>query len=370
MRFFYASLIIFLSLSCEQSKTPVTLPEPADSNYFIRGLDLSFTTEMLQHGVKYKDGSVVKNLLELAREKGINTIRLRLWNNPADGHSALAEVAVFAQQVKSSGLNFWLDFHYSDTWADPGQQAKPAAWKNLTYSALKDSVYAFTTNTLQYLSDAGASPDFVETGNEINNGFLWNDGKLYDNGITRWQQFTELLQAATEGVRDAAPDAKIIVHYAGYEGAEAFYDSLDNYTSDFDIIGLSYYAWWHGKSINTLQQAMETLTTRYHKPVMIAETAYPFTLGWNDNTHNITGTQDQLINGYTATPEGQEKYMQDLIAAMKASCTMDFAGVCYWAPDWVAIPTDPTYSGCAWENLALFDFSYNALPALDVLGKE
>ncbi len=366
----YLSLII---LSCKKSSGQPGIIEPPPviqpAYFFIRGLDLSFAPEISGYNIAYTDNGIPKDILQIAKEKGINTIRLRIWNNPATIHSSLPEITAYAKQIKAAGLKFWLDFHYSDTWADPGAQLKPAAWNNAGFTVLKDSVYAFTKSTITYLAQNNAAPDYAEVGNEINNGFLWNEGKVTSSTDANWVNFTDLLKQGIKAIRDAGTASKIIIHTAGYADAQQFFNKLEAAKTDYDIIGLSYYPWWHGKDINALQQSMQSLATVFKKPVLIAETAYPFTFNYNDYTNNIVGTADQLINAYAATTQGQAQFISTLISSVKQLANKDYFGVCYWAPDWVAYKGTTATDGSPWENLSLFDFQNNALPALDSLGK-
>jgi len=308
-------------------------------------------------------------MLTIIRNKGINTIRLRLWNNPATGHSSLQEVMQFAKEAKAIGLKFYLDLHYSDDWADPGHQTKPAAWSSVSFSVLKDSVYQFTKNCLNYLTQNNAQPDYVEVGNEINVGILWNEGKVNNLTDANWPNFADLLKQGTRAIREVSSSTKIVLHLAGYDYANDFFQKLNNYSPDFDIIGLSYYPWWHGMDLNVLKQTLQTLNGSFHKPILIAETAYPFTLQWNDWTNNLVGLTNQLIPGYDATQTGQAKFITDLKVIVKTASSLDHAGVCYWAGDYVAFKGTMSSNGSPWENLALFDFQYKALPALGELGK-
>lgn len=373
-------LIVLITIfSC--SKNPVsnpTVPDPSDpnppdspqTNYFlIRGMDLSFIPEIEEYGIEFKAGGVKKNILDISKEKGINTIRLRLWNAPANSHSSLAEVADFAKDVKARGLKFWLDFHYSDTWADPGKQTKPSAWNALSIEKLKDSIYTYTKNIITYLSQNSVAPDFVQIGNEINSGILWNEGKVNNINDANWQNFADLLKKGIQATRDVNSTIKIILHIAGYDYAQQFFDKLQTFQTDYDIIGISYYPIWHGKDLNALQQTVTSISGRFQKPILIAETSYPFTLSWNDNTNNIVGLNDQLVTGYPATNDGQAQFISRLIS-ISAGIKKDNCGVCYWGPEWVAFKGPSATDGSAGENLALFDFQNNSLPALDSLGSK
>jgi arabinogalactan endo-1,4-beta-galactosidase len=365
----FAILLIATNLlSCHKNQDPPT-PTPPAAVVFLRGADLSFTPEINQSGFVFTDNGSQKPMLSILKSYGINTIRVRLWNNPANAHSGLQEVMQFGKEIKAAGLQFWLDFHYSDTWADPGHQTKPAAWAQLSFQGLQDSLYGYTSQTLNILKQNQATPDFIEIGNEINDGLLWDDGKASKFSDAHWSNLITLLGQASKGCRNAAPGAKIIVHYAGFSGAEDFFNGMWLSHVNFDIIGLSYYPWWHGNSLANLGQTVQTLHNAYNKPVLIVETAYPWTLQWNDQTNNSVGTSDQITPGYDATPDGQSKFLTDLTSLIHTSSNQTGSGVCYWAPDWVAFKGKTATDGSSWENLALFDFQGNALPAISALGK-
>ncbi|MBX7142439.1 MAG: arabinogalactan endo-1,4-beta-galactosidase [Chitinophagales bacterium] len=345
-------------------------PPPPTPDFFIRSVDLSFTPQIAAYNVTYYAGDTAKPILQLVKDKGINTIRVRLWYAPADGHSSLSEVLDFAKQIKLAGLKFWLDIHYSDTWCDPAHQSKPAAWNSLNLDQLKDSVFAYTKNVMTTLSQNNVTPDYVQIGNETNNGMLWPEGQIYSSSGTNWNNFIELVENGIAAVKEVSPSTATIIHYAQYQGADYYFGNLTTLTPDYDIMAISYYPPWHGKSIDSVQMMVSTLASQFGKPVVIAETAYPWTLDWNDWTNNVVGLPDQLIPDYPATPDGQAAYLSALISAVKSAAGTDNFGVSYWAADWVAYKGTTATDGSSWENQALFDFQIKALPALDSLGKK
>jgi arabinogalactan endo-1,4-beta-galactosidase len=361
----------FVCGACNKNNNSTPSPNPPSpvNVTFIRGLDLSFTPEINAYNIGYNNNGTVKPILDLVKEKGINTIRVRLWYNPVATYSSLPEVIAFAQQVKNKNLAFCLDLHYSDTWADPGTQTKPAAWAGTNASQLKDSVYNYTKRVLQQLSLVNSLPDYIQLGNEINSGFLWNDGKVNNLNDPNWTNFADLLKQGVRAVREISASTKIIIHYAGLSGTQGFFDKLVSTQVDFDIAGISYYPWWHGFDMNVLQQTILAIRSSAGKQVVVAETAYPFTLGWSDQTNNSVGLSSQLIPAYDATPAGQAAYISHLIDISRSISSNSISGVCYWAPDWVAYKGPASTSGSSWENLALFNFQFSSLAALDSLGK-
>ncbi len=345
------SLFLFVFISCTKEDT-INAPVTENPN-FISAVDISSFPEIAgSNPIFYDLNGSQKNFLEILKESGINTIRLRLWVHPSDEHSGFNEVKQFSQMLKASGFQTWLSVHYSDTWADPGQQQLPEKWQGIPFLALKDSVYKYTEKVIVEIA-----PDLIQIGNEINSGFLHPYGEIVNNR----QQFIELLQSGILAVRRNAKDARIIVHYAGLEGVEWFFDQLR--TIDYDIIGLSYYPIWHGKSLDDLQTIMQRLSNSHNQQIVLAETAYPFTLHWNDWTHNIVGLEEQLIlPEYPATKEGQRKFVRQIKEITKE--TANGVGFCYWGAEWIAWNGNQSTMGSPWENQALFDFDNKALPSL------
>ena len=280
-----------------------------------------------------------------------------VWNN-------LSKTIQLAQRVKAEGLHFLLDIHYSDWWADPGSQTPPAAWTGLNAEQMTDSVYAYTFNLVTELQNAAALPDMVQIGNEIGCGMLWPFGAICGSNNTpqQWQNLADFLNAGSQAVHDAAGDSiQIMIHdFRGGDasGAMWFFSGLDEYNVSYDIIGLSYYPWWHG-SLSELSVNMGNMAYVMEKPVVVVETAYPWTLAWNDNNNNVIGLEEQLLEGYPATPEGQLAFLADLSERIENVWGGYGAGLYYWEPAWIS----GGESGSPWENLALFDFQGGVLPA-------
>lgn len=348
----WVSLLLY---SCQKEVDVGDISEPT-TQQFISGVDISSYPEIMETAPSFYDsnGDPVNFLTEL-KNNGVNSVRLRLWVNPINEHSGFNEVKTFANQLRSMGFKIWLTLHYSDTWADPGNQITPAAWPTHNFEKLTDSVYAYTFKVVSEIH-----PDYIQVGNEINNGFLHPSGDItqYPN------QFITLMQTAIAAVRTGSNAAQIIVHYAGTNGAEWFFDQLNSL--DYDIIGLSYYPIWHGKSLNNLSSTLQTLSLTHGKNVLICETAYPFTLNWNDWTTNIIGSDEQIIaEEYPASPKGQTDYIKDIKAL---TLNLDNGvGFCYWGGELIAWKGSQSTDGSSWENQALFDFNNQALPVLKEL---
>jgi arabinogalactan endo-1,4-beta-galactosidase len=321
---------------------------------FISAVDISKYPEISNtNQIFYDLDENQKDFLTILKEKGINTIRLRLWVNPVNEHSGFNEVKQFSQSLKTHGFKTWLTLHYSDSWADPGQQNPPTQWQGISFSALKDSVYNYTKKVMQDMQ-----PDYIQIGNEINTGILHPYGDL----ATNHQNFIELVQQGSLAVRERSMDCKIILHYAGIEHADWFFTQVNQI--DYDIIGLSYYPIWHGKSLTALKTRMQELSNIHNKKILIAETAYPFTLEWNDWTNNIVGLDEQLIlPEYPATPEGQRNFIRQIKTLTKE--LENGIGFCYWGAELIAWKGNQSTDASPWENQALFDFNNKALSVLN-----
>jgi len=335
------------------------------------GADLSALPEFRLLGAEYRLGGVPGDPLRILRENGFGLVRLRLWHTPAEPWQGLDRTAAFAAETVAEGYCVMLDIHYSDVWADPAHQEKPEAWSGLDFPALVDSVYAYTRAVLRRFRDAGAVPEYVQLGNEISAGLLWDDGRVGPRGSRwdteeQWARLGALLGAGAAAVCDALPEEarpEIVVHVDdGGDNALCrwFFDHIERIGVDYDVIGVSYYPWWHG-SLGDLKRNLRDLAARYGKKVMVVETSYPWTLEERDSTGNFVDSLDDLHPGYPASPEGQAAFLRELLATIEGLPGGLGCGVVYWEPCFLALPGGPP---CATENLALFDFDGNALPAL------
>ncbi|HMX40237.1 MAG TPA: glycosyl hydrolase 53 family protein [Saprospiraceae bacterium] len=348
------SLSALLLCQCTSRRHAADTP-PARAG-FLRGADLSFLPEMEAAGTVFYDrAGRPKDALLIFRENGCNAVRIRAWHTPATSHSGSAEVAALARRVRSLGMKVWLDIHYADHWADPGKQPKPAAWQPLEGETLQEAVYDYTRALL-----AQVQPDLVQIGNEINNGMLWPSGRYPEQA----EQFAALLRAGISAARAHDPRMTVMLHYAGVEGAEPFFRFVRGQQLDYDLMGLSYYPKWHGKSLDTLAAVMGRLAQAHHKPINVCEIAYPFTLEWADHTTNLVGQDDLVLPEYPPTPEGQRRYLLRLRQIVEHN--PQGMGFCYWAPDWVAFRGKTATDGSGWENQAQFDFERRALPSMDL----
>jgi arabinogalactan endo-1,4-beta-galactosidase len=276
------SILLLLSFSftlsaCKEKpkpKPPVTPPLTS----FFRGADVSWLAQMEATGyVFYDENGNAADCLDLLMARGINSIRLRVFVHPSSdkisGHCSPEETAEMAARAKAKGLEVLLDFHYSDTWADPAHQTKPATWASVPFAALKDSVYVHTYYTLNLLKQAGVTPKWVQIGNEIPSGMLWPSGH-----INNPQQLAELINSGNQAVKDIDNKIQTIVHIdQGNDNARFrwFYDLMQQNGAQFDIIGASYYPHWLGSdytvTIDDLGNNLKDMVTRYNKPIMVVE---------------------------------------------------------------------------------------------------
>ena len=350
LSFLLISIFILTFFSCKKSETSINTP---DDFSFIKAADISLLPEIrtAEYKVRNLEG-YNEDMLSILRRTGVNTFRLRLWVNPGDVHSGLYEVKTLCREIKSIGAKVWITIHYSDSWADPGNQKKPFTWRNANFEQLKDSVFQYTKRVA-----AETQADYIQIGNEINNGFLWPDGN-YANAIN----FKLLLSEGISAVRSTSPSTKIILHYAGHQYAKEFFSSLKDL--DYDIAGISYYPKWHGKNLDSLNTSITNIGLDIHKKVIIAETAYPFTLSWNDWTNNVIGSTDEIIPTYPATEIGQKNFLKDIKSLMKNN--LFGLGFCYWGGEWISFKGPTSTKGSTWENQAFWNFDHKALPVLEV----
>ncbi|MCT4630256.1 glycosyl hydrolase 53 family protein [Winogradskyella sp.] len=363
----YVFAILILSLSCSKNddSNDGNNPKP-----FYKGMDLSFQSELEDYNIDYKDanGNSIE-LLDFVKSKGTNLVRLKLWHTPQDGQNSLNDVKTYAQKIKAKGMSFLLNFHYSDYWADPSTQTPPAAWQNMTSEQIKIAIYNYTKDVVQQLKAQNTLPDIIQIGNETDSGFLWNHGRVWDNFNNNWNNYTDLVSEAIRAVRDVDTDnnIRVMLHHSNVENAIFFFNELQPYNIDFDIIGLSYYPQFHTKNLSLFTSKLNELANTFNKDILMVEVAYPFTLQWNDNQTNLIGSLDQTLVEFSPTPQGQRAYLEWLTETVQNIPNNHGIGFCYWAPDWVAFNGNSATStnGSSWENQCLFDFELKALPAIE-----
>lgn len=308
------------------------------------GGDISMLPKYEEAGVVYKDksGNTVSDVLGFFNEEGLNAMRVRLFVDPSnDNDKAVCQdleyVKALGKRIKDAGMKLILDFHYSDTWADPGKQWTPNAWKDMTDEQLKDTIYGYTKYCLEQMVAAGATPDFIQTGNEISYGMMWgtkaavggnNTNRCYTNSPqANWTRFINLLKKAGQACREVCADAKIIIHSERTRKPSVltdFFDRMTNASLDYDIIGLSYYPAYHG-SLEDLETALTTLEGKnYGKDIMVVETGYSYAWALGNTEFDYTGT-------YPYTEEGQRQFTAALVT--KLNNHESVKGLFWWWPE-------------------------------------
>ncbi len=392
--FFAVSVLITAALPAE---TFVVSPIQGLPHDFIRGADISMLSQIEECGGKYYDlEGNEQDLIAILKRNGVNWVRLRLWHNPLNaedvvengrivsrkgepaggGNNSLDRTISMAKRAKAAGLKVLLDIHYSDFWADPDGQNKPAAWKDLDFGQLQKAVYEYTAEVMKKMTAAGVCPDMVQTGNELNNGMLWPDGKIWpaeNEKAGGMSNFIKLLQQGIQAVRDNTPGGsyiKIVIHLA--DGGDnslyrSVFDPLEKAKLDYDVIGLSFYPYWHG-SVAGLSANVSDLVRRYGKDIVIAETAYAFTEDDADEKGNVFRIYSDTENGYLATVQGQATAVRDVMNIVFTAAGQNALGVFYWAPEWIPVKGAGwrTNEGNNWENQAMFDFTGRELASLGV----
>jgi len=366
---------------------------------FDLGMDFSSLEETERLGGVFRQDGKTGDLVEILARNGVNAARLRLWLDPfgengvpyGGGTCDLPCVMRLAARAKAQGMRFLLDLHYSDFWCDPGRQLSPKAWAGLGTDELAGKIFGYTKRTLQMLRNAGLEPDMVQVGNEITNGMLWPAGKLSDpepgKPRTGFGALAKLVGAGCAAVRDAS-GAKILLHLERSGDNAVWREWFDEMLSrgvEFDVIGASYYPYWHG-TFESLQANLNDMIARYGKDVMIAETAYAFTsrhfdsqrTGANLVINDATKCFDGSPAPYPLTLDGQRRFVRSLLALVKGLDGGHGKGVYYWEPAWLPLPGSTWASEAAreymhetgkpggneWANQCIFDYDGNATPAL------
>lgn len=326
------------------------------------GGDISLLTKYEECNAIYynENGGRITNVLNYLKSNGMNSMRVRLFVDPSmagaedQGEGVcqdLPYVIALGQRIKAAGFKLLLDIHYSDTWTDPGQHSTPSSWT--VTSSLADSVYSYTCRVLHAMIAANATPDFIQVGNEVTYGMLWPTGHCYPSGANygngTFANFANYLKQGIKACREVCPAAKVVVHteMSRVSNVTSFYQSLSNYTSDYDIIGLSYYPYWHG-NLSVLDGLLTTLEATYPtKKIQIVETGYPHAYYPGDATYDLQST-------WPATEAGQKAFAQDLIAMLNAHSKVN--ALYWWWPE--ANEYGINYSNCVttgWHNCGWWD---------------
>ncbi|NOR76466.1 MAG: arabinogalactan endo-1,4-beta-galactosidase, partial [Draconibacterium sp.] len=287
------------------------------------GADLSFLKQAEDNGLVFKENGEVKPGLMIFNDHGYNWIRLRLFHTPTQLPNNLEYTIALAKEAKKLGFKFLLDYHYSDTWADPGKQFIPKAWEEKSHKDLVQAVFEYTRETMISFRDSGVFPDMVQIGNEISNGMLWPDGKLPEN----WNNFAELVQAGINGVYASCgnnPCPKTMIHIdkgGNKEFTKYFFDKFNSYGIEFDIIGQSYYPWWHG-SLLDLRECLNFTAVEYEKDIMLVEAAY----NWKPREYIDKNAP------FAESPVGQKEFLEEVNRIVMNVSDNRGIGVFWWEP--------------------------------------
>lgn len=338
---FLISLISILSL----------MPLKSSGQEYAIGADLSFLKSSEDRGNVFKENNVPKPGLQIFTDHGYNWIRLRLFHSPTDLPNSLEYTIALAKSAKERGMKFLLDYHYSDTWADPGKQFLPKAWTGMSHEELVRAVYDYSRETIIAFRKAGVMPDMVQPGNEVINGMMWPDGKLPEN----WDNFAELVRAGIKGVMagcDTADRPAIMIHIdqgGNRARTKYFFDKFNSYGIDYDYIGQSYYPWWHG-SLLDLRENMIFMADVYRKPIMLVEVAYC----------SIPTEYKNKPAPFPETPEGQRDFLDAVNDIVLQTPENLGKGIFWWEPA-------TTSRGIGARDF--FDEEGNVLPVITVFDK-
>ena len=362
---------------------------------FIKVMDLSTLLENESCGAKYYVDGKERDILDICKDNGVDTIRLRLWNDPSSesgeaygaGNNDLDVTIETAKRVTAAGLGVLLNFHYSDFWADPGKQIKPKAWKKYGVEELKEAVYDFTKDSLIKILNAGVNVTMVQVGNELSNGLLWPEGQ-----VPEYANIAAFVSAGIKACREVRADIPIMIHLDNGGNNELYRRWFDNYFANggenFEYIGMSYYPFWHG-NLEALSANMRDIALRYHKDIIIAEVSMGYTLEDYASYEELSpeerkgyATKEKVLGGldYPMTVQGQSDFTEDFLRRLKAVPENRGCGFFWWEPAWIPRPGsgwatpasleymgDPGPCGNEWANQALFDYDGNALPTWEII---
>lgn len=325
-----------LLAGCNKDISAPQFPDEPINAGFAKGADVSWVSEMEDDGIKfYNNAGAAQDLFTILKGKGMNSIRLRAWVNPTNGYNNTADMVEKAVRAKNAGYRVMLDLHYSDIWADPGNQNKPAAWANLSFAALKTTVGTYTVGVMNALKDKGITPEWVQVGNETNDGMLWNDGK----SSVSMKNFAELVNAGYDAVKSVSSSSKVIVHLSnGYDNNlyRWMFDGLKANGAKWDVIGMSLYptaSTWQNLNKQCLAN-MNDMVTRYGSEVMLCEVGMPAT-----------------------EAAASKAFLTDIILKTNSVDGKKGLGVFYWEPQ--------SYNDWEGYKLGAFDTSGKPTIALD-----
>lgn len=357
-------IMLLVIVSCDKNSGDLIDDQEKYDSLFCFGADMSSVNMVEDYGAVFKDSGLVRDPFTIFKNHGCELVRVRIFHNPdakggyseyyKPGYCGLNDVTKTIQRAKEAGMEVCLDFHYSDTWADPSKQIIPLAWQGLSLEILKDSLYNYTLSVLTSLNNQNLTPEMVQLGNEINPGILLPIGGsnsslaiLLNSGIKAVRDFSEI----------SVIKPKIIIHYADNANAVSRFTNLKNAgVTDFDIMGISYYDQWATITFSELSAVIRQLKTAFTQEVMIVETAYQWT---NISRDGVVYTTQIQLNGFPVTKIGQSNYMKTLTQYV---INAGGSGIIYWEPAWVN-----SSLGYGWETNSFFDFNANVVPAINYM---
>lgn len=335
------------------------------STEFYVGSDISSLLEVEENGgMFYHNATSSEDVLKILKDNGINSVRIRIWNDPVDengisygcGHNDLATAIQIGKRASDYGMRIFIDFHYSDFWADPSSQVVPKAWKNMTLPEKEQALYTYTKDSLQTLLDHNVNVTMVQIGNETISGLA---------GETEWENITALMSQGSKAVREIAlennREIMVAMHFTEYKHFDWYASQLEMYQVDYDVFAASYYPYWHG-SLDGLKTSLQNIIETYNKKVLIAEFAYPYNFTNQDDMSNNISFNSSLDFPYPVSKTGQAECILDIYKTATALGD-DCLGLFYWEPAWISCPNSD-YAGSPWENQALFDKEGKPLPGL------
>ncbi|HCW08484.1 MAG TPA: arabinogalactan endo-1,4-beta-galactosidase [Cytophagales bacterium] len=333
----YPALLLTLIVGCKEK---TSLPNQGNS-VFAKGADVGWLTQMEAAGIKfYNRAGEEQDCMQILKDLGMNSIRLRVWVHPTDGWNNTKDVVAKAKRAKNLGMQIMIDFHYSDNWADPGKQYKPAAWVSLSFDSLVKTVHTYTKGVMDTLIQNDITPTWVQVGNETRDGMLWEDGRASKS----MSNFSKLINAGYAAIKEASPSSLVIVHIDnGYDNNlyHWVFDGLKENQTNFDIIGMSLYPSYAPDGVNGWSNVnykcllnMNDMVARYHKPVMIVEVGMPYD-----------------------KPDLAKSFLADIITRTKSVDQNMGLGVFYWEPE--------SYNNWQGYTLGSFDNTGKPTTALD-----
>lgn len=383
---------------------------------FVKGMDISTYAELEKLGAKYYDNGVEREVLDILKDYGTNAVRLRVWVDPKSetgesygaGENDLDTTVYIAKKCVAKGFDFLLDIHYSDFWTDPGKQIMPKSWVGLSEDELEKKMYDYTIEVLTAFMEADAYPTMIQVGNELTNGLLWPVGKKAnpdDPKEVRNRQYDNIAKFVSAGIKavkamdqkmaektgDSSFKLPIMIHLDNGGNNELYRDWFDHYIErgeDFDVIGLSYYPFWHG-TLDALEYNLHDIAKRYRKELIVAEVSMGFTMEDYADYEKLSkeerkgmATRPDLVEkiDYPMTKKGQADFMADIMNRIKNVPDHLGKGFYYWEPAWIPVPgsawatpasleymNDPGPCGNEWANQVLFDYDGNVNPAFEVI---